>query len=68
MTKWTRDETRIVCQGFRLGLDPQVIHDRCPRLTLTSIKCKLANCRYLARGAGLAHVSRLHREVWAEQS
>jgi hypothetical protein len=70
MTKhrWTRTETYAVTLCYKRGLSPDVAHERCPAISLKSIKCKYANCRYLDRGTGMSHVSALHRDVWNELS
>tara|TARA_Y100000389_G_C17105653_1_gene338122 strand:- start:84 stop:476 length:393 start_codon:yes stop_codon:yes gene_type:complete len=67
--KWTREETLIVTNGYIKKQNAQIIKMSVPYISLDSVKMKLKNCLYLDNGnvtGSLAHVSKLHKEVWYE--
>ena len=67
--KWTREETLIVTIGYLKDQNAQIINMSVPLIPLGSVKMKLKNCLYLDNGnvtGSLAHVSKLHKEVWYE--
>lgn len=68
MHNWTKSDEEAVLKLYLKGANKEGI-DRLSRelnIPTTSIICKLANYRYLYKGEGLSHASKLSKSVYEE--
>ena len=66
--KWTREETKIVTEGYLQGRTERDTQKLVPDISVGSVRMKYKNCVYLDKGdvrGSLTNASSMHKEVWS---